>query len=145
MSLPSAIRFTSRRATIVPLALVVCCQLSATPAEAHGPSTEMAEASNAFLASLDDAQREKATFDFGDEERGNFLLLPGDGPGEGLRVGGQHQPEKCDQSRACWRTTGLTRPKYELIKAKFSSGVMVSEMVVKPRRSENMTVISPVT
>jgi hypothetical protein len=39
-------------------------------------STEMAEAANAFLESLDEAQTKRARFEFGSEERENFHFIP---------------------------------------------------------------------
>lgn len=51
-------------------------QTLASPLWGHGPPEAMAEAATHFLAALDEAQREKATFEFGDEERVNWHFIP---------------------------------------------------------------------
>ena len=42
----------------------------------HGASEEMSKAANAFLGSLAEAQRTKATFDFTNAERTNWIFVP---------------------------------------------------------------------
>ena len=58
------------------LAVVVGCLVGTNLARAHGPSAEMLEAANAFLADLDEAKRDKATFEFKDQERANWHFIP---------------------------------------------------------------------
>ena len=58
------------------VAIVVGCLVGTKPALAHGPSAEMLEAADAFLADLDEAQRAKATFEFKDQERANWHFIP---------------------------------------------------------------------
>src|SRR5215212_5361253 len=48
----------------------------ATVCRAHVAGEEMAAAANKFLESLTPEQREKATFDFKNEERGNWFFIP---------------------------------------------------------------------
>ena len=51
-------------------------QALASPLWGHGPPEAMAQAANTFLASLDEEQRQKATFEFDDEERVNWHFIP---------------------------------------------------------------------
>ena len=64
------------RMSIVPLALVFGLLASSTIALADMPPQAMAKAADAFLASLDDTQKEKATFAFDDKERVGWHFIP---------------------------------------------------------------------
>ena len=98
------------RAMITPLALIACFHLGATPAAAHGPSTEIAAAANAFLASLGDAQRDKATFDFGDQERANWHFVPRDRKGLPLtELSGEQRQLAIALMRSALSEQGLTK------------------------------------
>jgi hypothetical protein len=50
--------------------------LMTLPALAHDPAADMSAAANAWLASLDNARREQAEFDFSDTERLNWGFVP---------------------------------------------------------------------
>ncbi|HEY2951934.1 MAG TPA: DUF3500 domain-containing protein [Verrucomicrobiae bacterium] len=63
------------RPCLVAVALLTTSFLS-LPARAGVVANEMAAAANKFLASLDDAQKAKATFDFKDDERHNWHFIP---------------------------------------------------------------------
>lgn len=70
---------------LAPIALRLCAVaflgLSPVVATAHEPTGEMASAANTWLASLSDAQRQTATFDFTDAERVNWHFIPRDRKG----------------------------------------------------------------
>ncbi len=51
------------------------------PAHAHDPEEDMAEAAKNFLASLDEAQKKAAVFEFKADERENFHFVPKDRQG----------------------------------------------------------------
>ena len=58
------------------LSVLAALALTVTAAFGHGASEEMSKAANAFLGSLDDAQRAKATFAFENAERTNWIFVP---------------------------------------------------------------------
>lgn len=57
----------------------------AVSAQSEPPAVEVADAANTFLASLDDVQREKAVFEFSDDERLNWHFIPRDRQGISLK------------------------------------------------------------
>jgi len=58
------------------LATLSLLALAIPAAFGHGASEEMSKAATAFLGSLDDAQRAKATFAFDNAERTNWIFVP---------------------------------------------------------------------
>ncbi|NBY37642.1 MAG: DUF3500 domain-containing protein [Verrucomicrobia bacterium] len=58
------------------LCALLTLTLSLPTAFAHGAGEELTKAANAFLGSLDDAQRAKATFAFENEERTHWIFVP---------------------------------------------------------------------
>jgi Protein of unknown function (DUF3500) len=58
------------------LSVLAVLALTVSTAFGHGASEEMSKAANAFLGSLDDAQRAKATFAFDNAERTNWIFVP---------------------------------------------------------------------
>lgn len=66
-------KFRAVRSSVCLLALIPAMTLSSP---AHDPAEDMAAAANAWLASLDAAQRQKASFEFPDAERLNWAFIP---------------------------------------------------------------------
>ncbi len=64
---------------------------AATPAAAHTPEEDMVEVTNRLLVSLDDAQRQKATYTFDDPERLNWHFIPKQRDGLALQDMQPHQ------------------------------------------------------
>jgi len=58
------------------LSVLAALALTVSVAFGHGAGEEMSKAANAFLGSLDDAQRAKATFAFDNAERTNWIFVP---------------------------------------------------------------------
>ncbi len=56
--------------------VLLSLSLAAVPVGAHVAAEEMAAAANRFLASLDDAQRKKASFDFKSDDRHDWHFIP---------------------------------------------------------------------
>lgn len=56
--------------------LAIACALSPAPAFAHDVAEEMARAANNFVNALTPEQREKAVFDFPNDERLNWHFIP---------------------------------------------------------------------
>jgi len=76
---------TTRSWTNLARALVLACVGLPLRLLAHTPGEEMAGAASAFLASLDDAQRSRATFGLSDPERVNWHFVPIERKGLPLR------------------------------------------------------------
>jgi hypothetical protein len=55
---------------------VLCLLAAAVPAFGHTAGEEMSSAASAFLGSLNEAQRAKASFKFDDAERTNWVFVP---------------------------------------------------------------------
>jgi hypothetical protein len=66
---------------ILRISAVALLGLHPLAASAHDPTSEMAGAANTWLASLNDAQRQTATFEFTDAERVNWHFIPRDRKG----------------------------------------------------------------
>src|SRR4051794_8865382 len=89
---------------------------------AHVAGDEMATAANKFLDSLTPEQREKAAFDFKNDERSNWFFIPK--VRQGLTIKSM-TPEQRKLAHALLRT-GLSAPGYEK-----ATNIMSLEPVLK--------------
>jgi hypothetical protein len=68
----------TRISSLTLFAAILLSSLAPSRVQAHGVGEEMAGAANAFLASLTEEQRSRATFEFKDDERHNWHFVPRD-------------------------------------------------------------------